>query len=447
MSLGQLQKTLFYVFLILLFLLPFEMPISEGVYGVLRGIVGDAYPAFFIGSLLMNISALLLLTSRFNASRLKDGNASNFFQLSIVYVSIGFFPILVSAFLSARVDFAIKQLILGYLAPIIVCFYILMLDEEKQRKAWLALYTGWVVFLAGSMFFLVYYWQVGITQDAAFGSLPFSQRLFMWRYTLSADWNLYSLYIGNANKTSNYLIIFMLLSVRLLREDRISSSRFTMSVFLLFWSLAIITLIILFSRAALFLLPVAIYASGVLKFIRKRTKRLAAAVLLLSVTFTYSAYSDVINYLLFSKTREDDASNALGTMDARFIQWKDIFDYLSDHTQTIAFGMGSGSYGEVFHGDPIVGTHNMFLDVLMEAGMLSLLPLAFLFMLMLLSTLKGTKAGIRDKLSMLTVFVLVLLMTREHSVAYLYATSLGGFCFAVIFYTLTGSPIIRSCSK
>jgi hypothetical protein len=42
----------------------------------------------------------------------------------------------------------------------------------------------------------------------------------------------------------------------------------------------------------------------------------------------------------------------------------------------------------------------------------------------------------RNKLAGVGTVILIVLMFREHTPAYLYVTSLGGFCFAAIFYSL-----------
>jgi hypothetical protein len=139
----------------------------------------------------------------------------------------------------------------------------------------------------------------------------------------------------------------------------------------------------------------------------------------------------------------DADSNALGSMNSRYYQWQGIFEYLSIHTETLLFGLGTGRYGDVLlsEDDPMVGTHNMFFDVLMEAGLFALIPLVILIVLMIFLTF-NKNFTMRNRLAIISTFILVMLMTREHSVAYLYATSLGGFCFSIIFYIINHKNIV-----
>lgn len=97
--------------------------------------------------------------------------------------------------------------------------------------------------------------------------------------------------------------------------------------------------------------------------------------------------------------------------------------------------MGTGAYGHRFFHDEIRGTHNMFLDVLTESGILGLgLLIGTLLFALILALIRSRKE--RDYLPLIGLSCLILLMFREHSPAYLYVTSLGGLCFTALFYIL-----------
>src|SRR5262249_26145535 len=147
-----------------------------------------------------------------------------------------------------------------------------------------AFYLGWIAFLLVSVGFLWMSWNAAMEFMASFRDAPFVQRLLLWRYTLGEPWNVYGLYMGNANKMSNYLVIFLLLSVTLLAVTRARLAGARRAIFFAFWFLAAGTLIILFSRAALLLLPIAFLASGTWRQLNPWAKwSLAAAFLVLIV--------------------------------------------------------------------------------------------------------------------------------------------------------------------
>lgn len=436
MTQEQLNRVFHAVFLFFLMFLPFELPIAEGVHGLCAPLIGEAYPVLFISSLLSLVSLLLLLTTR---ASFADKVMGNYLFLCLAYLGIGCFALLVTTVCDGYIDLAVKQLAFGYLTPVIVCAYILSLERGAQQTAWFSLYLGWTLYLLISMFFLVYYWQVGLAQDAGFSGSSFGRRLFLWRYLLASDWNLYPLFIGNANKTSNHLIVFLLLSVKLIGNEQLLLSRFKKMVFHLFWLLSVVTIVVLFSRAALLLLPVVVYASGVWRFINKKLSYSVGALLISTSFIAYSSYADVINYLLFSKISKSSDSDALGSLSSRFDQWAGIHEHFSERLYKLVFGMGTGGYGYNFHGEVNVGTHNMFLDTLMEGGVVNLLLLLVLVFSMLLLSFDASRLKIVDKTTFATIVSLILLMNREHSVSYLYVTSLGGFCFVMLFYLLSNS--------
>lgn len=432
------QPLLFGVFAITLALLPFELPIAEGVHGVFQGILGGYYPVLFVGSLLLCVSVLLLVV-RMNYSCSRFGLFLYFF-LSLIFVTIGVLALFVTAVAGINLDLAVQQLMFGFVTPVVVCLVIASLDELQQRKAWIAFYLGWALFLAGSLPFLFISYREAIAQLPGFAEATFGQQLIMWRFTFAESWNWYAQYIGNANKTSNNLLFFLLLSGFLLGNKGRLLHGFPRFLFITVWVLGIFTLLILFSRAALLLLPIALYVADVPRVVGRRVVWLFLVTLSLSVVVGYTYYSDAFIYLVSGEYMGEETVGALGTMYERFVQWSEIWSFMASNPEVLLFGMGTGVYGESFFGDAIAGAHNTFVDTLLESGMSGLLTLVILVLLMFfVAALKWTRE--RTAIPLVCTLVLVMLMMREHSFSYLYVTSLGGFCFATLFYLLASRSL------
>lgn len=435
------QSFLFGVFVFALALLPMELPIAQGVHGVFRDIAGNYYPVFFIGSLLLCASALLTL-ERAN-HKCTDHDLFLYCFFSLLFVSIGVIALFATVLAGSNLDLAVRQLLFGYVVPVAICLAMVSLNEQQRSKAWLAFYIGWVLFLVGSLPFLIVSYREAMAQLPGFAEGTFGQRLIMWRYTFAEPWNMYAQYIGNANKTSNYLVIFLLLSRILLGSRRILMRGLARTIFFSFWILATVTLFLLFSRGALFLLPVVIYFSGVLRTVGQGIKWFVVLSALSFFVLGYSFYADAATYLIRAEYMGTGDAGVLGTMIGRFDQWAEIWSFLTQKPDVLLFGMGAGVFGEAFYGDAMAGAHNTFIDVLLESGVMSLIIFLFLIFLMIfVGTLNRAKTQVRAAL--VGTFVLVMLMMREHSFSYLYATSLGGFSLVVLFYLLAANRSRRS---
>lgn len=427
------QSFLFGVFVSALVLLPLELPIAQGVHGVFRDVVGDYYPVFFIGSVLLCASALVVL-ARAN-HRCTDHNLFLYCFFSLLFVSIGIMALFVTALVGVELNVAIRQLLFGYVVPVAICLAMVSLDERQKFKAWLAFYIGWVLFLTGSLPFLIISYREAVAQLPGFAEGTFGQRLIMWRYTFAEPWNMYAQYIGNANKTSNNLVIFLLLSGVLLGSGRILLRGLPRTIFFSFWILGILTLFLLFSRAALLLLPVVVYFSGVLRAAGKGINWFVTLSALSFLVLGYSFYADAAIYLIKAEYMGTGEAGVLGTMIGRFDQWSEIWSFLMRKPEVLLFGMGAGGFGEAFYGDATAGTHNTFIDVLLESGVASLIVfLLLIFLMICIGTMN--RANAQARMALVGTFVLVMLMMREHSFAYLYVTSLGGFSLVVLFYLL-----------
>lgn len=436
MTTGSLRATCQAVFLALFALLPFELPIAEGIHGVLRDRIGDSYPVFFIGTILLVASAVVILTQRVPRSRLHDRALTDYLMLALVFVSIGLYAFVVTLLHDAWVDNSARQLVLGHLAPAAICLAILLLDPAMQRRAWAAFYTGYVAFLVVSLLFLAVSYRAAQSEYPSLFSIGIGQRLFMWRFSFGEPWNVYATYIGNANKTSNNLLVFMLLAIPLLGRDAVASRSRLRRIVLAFWALGSFTLILLFSRAALLLFPFVAYASGILPFIRRRTKVAFGVVALASIVIAFSAYRDAFSYLLLSRAGEDTSVGFLGTYSGRVEDIKMVTDLILNRTDVFLGGLGTSGFSMLFFGDETMGTHNTFLDTFVESGIGGFALLLGLMVLMVLKTVDPIRMRFRYAFGLFVILVLTMLMTREHSFAYLYATSLGGFCFTATFLLL-----------
>jgi O-antigen ligase len=190
----------------------------------------------------------------------------------------------------------------------------------------------------------------------------------------------------------------------------------------------------LFSRAALLLLPLVLVASGMWReFSRGARFAMVGAAVVLASTIAIMQ-PEIFDYLLLARFLDQTDVSPLGTFEYRFEQWGEIARYLQEHPFVAWFGMGTSGYGTHFFNSPEAGTHNMLFDVWMESGLIA--PLVLLVVLAVF-VIQGVDAGIawsNRRVLLIGTFVLFMLMIREHSASYLYVTSLGGFCFAALMY-------------
>jgi hypothetical protein len=435
--LESVRRPLFALFLLVIALVPFELPVTEGLHGILKPLIGDAYMLFFCGSWLAAVSLLYLW---WQWPRMENG-WRQYSLYAVLFAFPGLLAVAVSGMVpQAKVQLSIQQLLFGYLAPLLFCFALFSMTEVQQRRVWLAFYSGWCLFLAGSLVFLTVSLQA---TDEAFGQLKLGEKLFLWRSTFGEPWNLYSVYLGNANKESNYILMFLVFSSCLLGSDGIQKRGIVRRVYFAYWALAVLTLLLLFSRAALLLLPVAVLASGFWKVLGRKMRWALAAAGGSAIMFGYATFGPALVYLFTARTFFDTSTNALGSFSQRFDQWAGIRDFLFHHSTEMFIGLGTAGYGLRFFGSVDRGTHNMFLDTLLESGIAGFVALAFLVAWLLLHSMNYFRDRQVNAVALIGTLCLVALMLREHSVSYLYVTSLGGLCFATLFYLLA-RPIPRS---
>ena len=359
----------------------------------------------------------------------------------ILYLSIGMMPLLISSATGVEARFVFQQLVFGYVCPLLFVCAVLTLEVKEQQRLWTAFYAGWIALLGMSIVLLVSGWRTAIGVMPDFESAPLAQRLIMWRFTLGQPWNLYGLVMGNANKLSNNLIMFLLMSVTLLNID--GSGRKRRALLWAFWLLAVFTLTVMFSRAAMLLLPFIFITSGVWRQIPRTARRIGLTVILIGFAALIITVPEIFGYLLAAKIEPDSEANPLGTYNDRLDQWSKLFAFFSDQPRAALYGLGTTGYGLRFFGQPELGTHNTFLDLWAEAGIFSPLFLCLTIAVLGLQVFVGMKTMRQRVVIMAGLFSMVLLMTREHSFSYLFVTSLGGLCLVGLLYCAV-SPICET---
>jgi O-antigen ligase len=413
------------------FLWPSELPIAMFWHGVARPAIGDTYVLLVHASLMIPVAVSLLVIGK---ARIPSGagNWSWFAATCTAYLGIGVAPVIISGVTGVDTAWVYQEFAFGFVAPIVFIAATLSLPLAAQQRIWVAFYAGWVVFLAVSAIVLVTAWREAIVATRGFASAPFAQQLIMWRFTLGQPWNFYGVFMGNANKLSNNLIVFLLMSVPLLDLDgRIRTRR---KMLFSFWVMGVVTVIVMFSRAALLLLPVVLLASGVLREIPRTPRRFAVAAIVAGIAILPIFAPELFDYLFAAKIVEDSDADPLGTYNDRIAQWSQLLGYFSEHTRQALLGLGTSGYGALFFRQPELGTHNTFLDLWAEAGILSPLLLCVTIVSVAGQVFVGAKSARRKLVTGAGLVSVVLLMTREHSFSYLYVTSLGGLCFTVLMY-------------
>jgi hypothetical protein len=388
------QRVIVGTFIAALFVWPFELPIAIVAHGLLFDSLGVGYIVALHATFLSVAGVATVLLGPWDWNNV-TGDWKWFGLASVTYLLIGFLPLVSSSIAPVQTHFAYQQLLCGFVAPIVAVLAIAGLSAELRDRSWLTLYVGWIAFLLVS--FLMLWYSLRVVPDGAIASFfdrSIAQRILVWRFTLGEPWNLYGLYVGNANKMSNYLIVFMALSVCLLRPSAETVPGLRRWIIYAFWSLSCITLVILFSRAALLLLPLVFVGSGLWGWLR-RGMRFALVVVSISVVGGVAiTQPEIFDYLLLARFLDQTDLSPLGTFEYRFEQWGEVARYLQEHPYVAWFGMGTSGYGMHFFNSPEAGTHNMLIDVWMESGLIA--PLVLLGVLAMLF-IQGVDAGMADE--------------------------------------------------
>src|SRR5262249_44158754 len=179
------------------------------------------------------------------------------FVACVAFLSIGLYEYFATYLGGGHRDYAFQQFIFGFLYPVLLVFVLAGMAIERRLLFFRWFYIGYCVYLLVALFLLFVVDGIFIRQ---FDSYGLGGALISMRYQ-EADGNLFSLVLGNANKQSNYLIMSMLLGPYLIGIEGEGKDfiKRDLVIFRLFVILATPVLVVLFSRAAMFLLPIALY--------------------------------------------------------------------------------------------------------------------------------------------------------------------------------------------
>src|ERR1700730_11591882 len=134
MSFTRLKRLTFWIFALIFATIPAELPISEGLHGLVKPIIGNGYLLFFCGSFLTMISVAYLILYGDGVRR----SWARFLFCAALFLIPGTLAIITSVFSSiANVQLSVQQFIFGYAAPVLACLARLSLASKDQKRAWL----------------------------------------------------------------------------------------------------------------------------------------------------------------------------------------------------------------------------------------------------------------------------------------------------------------------
>lgn len=404
------------------FLLPFELPLSYIMHGVLKPFLGEFYRLGFNGFwgsilLILLFSTVQVVKKRFD-----------FLFIAFLFIATGFWEYLNTLLLDGFVGEAFSQFVCGFLFPSLLFSFLIVSPEGVSKHFFKYWYIGTMcVLLVGYLATIYYYSSLPDwfkDKDPAFKLIS-----FRYAYEGDASSNGMMLILGNFNKESNYLIMMLLASVWIF-----GYSEKNKKLVLWFWIITVATLLVLFSRLVLLLLPFVYYFSGVRQYLKGTIKAkylyVPAIIFILIYGIKYSEFiMPTLEYLVYSKFDDNsDQLGLLGTGNNRFQAWSLLTDKFKDLNIWMN-GMGVGQYGIEHAGSKDAGTHNLLLDHLFASGFW--VPVLVL-MICFYTFLKGYMK--RDNIIMVSIPIVLLLFVREYSFSYLFVTAQGGVVFILLLY-------------
>jgi len=401
----------------LFFLIPFDLPISEFLHATLHASLSSFYLLFLPTSMLAIVFILIY--------RSRKGMWSVTMAAWVFSGFMGIVGVINGSFSS--IDTALRDAWLGYAAPaILTC---VLVNHSSRQRLVSSFLLGWIVYLSigvGALAFTV--WQ-GYKDNSPWSTLEYMDQWRFFRYEMMNDGNIYAIWLGNANKASNLILIIMAIAPLLLCLDGTKISR---SHMLAIFLLSGFHILILCSRLGLLLFPFVFLACGYSSYIRRIFYVLLIVFLISIWNNSFDGFLDGIKKL-FVDSNEKEGITWLSTYaqkDGRFDQWSHIFQTWTFDPASILFGLGSGEYGMVYHDYPEAETHNYFLDRLLSAGVLGL---GGVFVAI---TTAWRKARLMNphsrRIVRLSILIFVLISFREFSPAYLFGTSLGGVVVCIM---------------
>lgn len=400
------------------FLLPMELPFTEAMHFALFRFVGDWY-------LLAHPFTLVMVGAGASGAW-----APRRFDVALVALGVG---ILASTIiLHGNLEWAVRYLWFGVLS------ISLMAGAAKDREVIRAFLFGlatWAV--VGLAIYAVYF----AISPASYGSLTAKIMALRSPGAEIANHSIFFQFLGNMNKAANYAVLGLFL-VLYCQISGTVKSWLAAAIYALLAGILVIT----FSRGALVVCGLAAIAFFVLSFrVDSRTRWLLrwpavviAIPLLISLsTPQYRAYwhnlDTVETRLMMAQAAVSDQAAPkradLGNMGASAT--------VADANPVLGFGVGN--YGAQNFNDPVRGTHNLFVDIWTDGGLLALGA----FVIYLLGSLWGLRRSIlstdpRPFIAAGGIASIVILGFREYDLAYLFATSLGG-AFVGLFCGIAGA--------
>lgn len=410
------------------FLLPFELLLSYVAHAIFKPTFGEFYRVFFNGAWGAILVVILLSFISLRKSYI------GFFYIAAVFILGGIWEYVVTILLSGLGFEATSQFFCGFFFPAVLFLTLLHLNQRQKDTFFKYWYVGTIALIIFATLFSVYNYSAFPewfrTRDLEF-------RLISFRYAYDADTNSNPAIaiMGNFNKASNYLLIMLLFSVRLIPKDQNAKA-----ILIAFWTLATIALVLMFSRLVLLLLPFVFYYSGIReRFCGVLKNRYFYLLFFLFIGYFIFQASDLVKptfeYFVYSKF--DDNSEDLGVLGTglnRFEDWGSQGEKFGNAGIWL-HGLGVGNYG-LSLGSKDLGTHNLFLDHFFASGII--VPL----IIFLLWSIGFLKALILKDFSLVLGFLIIMaLFFREYSFSYLYVTSQGGVLFMLLLaIQYLGSP-------
>jgi hypothetical protein len=413
-------------FLLAALLMSSDLVWSIGASGLFHNSIGDTYLLLQPQVLLLPAVLIVLIFSPRGAA-----TSRQFLMICYVFMFIGGYEFVATAIDGAFTQLAGQQFYFGFVYPSLTLIAVAAASPAVRAAFFRAFYAGYAVYLAIVLFIFV----ITPTFWIQLASQGLGGALIAYRY--ASDDSLVHLVLGNFNKQSNYLVITLLLGPVLLGLSPATRAGgenrgFDAMVYRVFSTLALFFLFVMFSRAAILLLPLVLYINRRYMWFLSGVKVYGFAALCILLAVALAEHMSVIFDYLFRSQFIDqtEASGFIGTFQQRLDQWEDIASLLGEW-EIWLHGLGVGTYGQSFGGTPAAGTHNLFLDHLLASGIVSAALVAALFLIGIIV------AATRRNLRIGAAFVMLLALAfREYSFSYIYVTSMGGFVFLLPFFLL-----------
>jgi len=249
--------------------------------------------------------------------------------------------------------------------------------------------------------------------------------------------------LGNVNKASNYAVLGLVIFSYLYAIKRLKPVWYIGS------GLLVATLLLLtFSRGALAVCGLVAVGLALVTMWRSRlstvaigdTRRQWLVAVLFLLPFLLSISTETFRHAWVDSE----------TMKTRFDQWREVTSEVGTSPSStslglLVFGYGPGNYGLQHYGAVEASTHNLFLDIWLDSGVLGLGGFVMLISFALwrggrrLLMAPSCQAPLYGLIGLCCIVVLGL---REYSLVYMYVTGLGAV-YVGIFVGLAAAPYWR----